>query len=338
MEGEKPISLREIAQIAGVSVATVSRVIHKNGRFSKETEARVREVIERYHYSPDITAQSMRTKRIPAVGILYPDLANQHLAEIVVDLEERFFDLGYATFICGTRGNAAREEAYIQLLRQHKVSGLIFLFGARVDHRAEIGPLPKVYIGRTPSYLQDLDDRTVVIETDHVHSGYMAANHLLERGCRRILFPTRRPLATNLPQGREKGFSRALIEHGIENPEAYMVIVNGFKEEHGYRSAKEWIEKGLDFDGICANNDRFAIGCMRALIEGGISIPEQVRVLGHDDTLFARYNLKRLSSIRDPLESFCDLAIDSLVSMMEGQKPEKNHYVLQGRVIRRETT
>mgnify|MGYP002563005934 CR=1 FL=1 len=181
MEGEKPISLREIAQIAGVSVATVSRVIHKNGRFSKETEARVREVIERYHYSPDITAQSMRTKRIPAVGILYPDLANQHLAEIVVDLEERFFDLGYATFICGTRGNAAREEAYIQLLRQHKVSGLIFLFGARVDHRAEIGPLPKVYIGRTPSYLQDLDDRTVVIETDHVHSGYMAANHLLER-------------------------------------------------------------------------------------------------------------------------------------------------------------
>ena len=206
MEGEKPISLREIAQIAGVSVATVSRVIHKNGRFSKETEARVREVIERYHYSPDITAQSMRTKRIPAVGILYPDLANQHLAEIVVDLEERFFDLGYATFICGTRGNAAREEAYIQLLRQHKVSGLIFLFGARVDHRAEIGPLPKVYIGRTPSYLQDLDDRTVVIETDHVHSGYMAANHLLERDAAGSSSPRAGPWRPTCSRGGRRAF------------------------------------------------------------------------------------------------------------------------------------
>lgn len=111
MTEEKPVSLRQIAQIAGVSVATVSRVIHNNGRFSKETEARVREVIERYHYSPDITAQSMRTKRVPAVGILYPDLVSQHLAEIVVQLEERLFDLGYATFICGTRGNAALHQA-----------------------------------------------------------------------------------------------------------------------------------------------------------------------------------------------------------------------------------
>ncbi len=338
MTEEKPVSLRQIAQIAGVSVATVSRVIHQNGRFSKETEARVRQVIERYHYSPDITAQSMRTKRIPAVGILYPDLASQHLAEIVVKLEERLFDLGYATFICGTRGSSVREEAYIKLLHQHKVSGMIFLYGARVDHRGVIGSLPKVYIGRTPSYLQLLDDRTVVIETDHVKSGYMAANHLLEKGCKNILFPTRRPLATNLLKGREEGFARALNEHGIQRPEDHMVIVDGFHEENGYQSAKKWVEEGLNFDGICANNDRFAIGCMRALIECGISIPDQVRVIGHDDMLFANYNLKRLSSIRDPLEDFCDLAIDSLTLMMEEETPRCNHYVLQGSVIQRETT
>ena len=83
MTESKVISLREIAQMAGVSVATVSRVIHKNGRFSKETEERVRKIIEEYHYSPDITAQSMRTKRVPAVGILYPDLANQHHTQIM---------------------------------------------------------------------------------------------------------------------------------------------------------------------------------------------------------------------------------------------------------------
>ena len=338
MTENKPISLRQIAEIAGVSVATVSRVIHNNGRFSRETEERVRAVIEQYHYSPDITAQSMRTKRIPAVGILYPDLVSQHLAEIVVQLEERLFDLGYATFICGTRGSSTREEAYIKLLHQHKVSGMIFLYGARDDHRGEIGHLPKVYIGRTPSYLQLLDDRTVVIETDHVQCGYMAANHLLERGCKNILFPTRRPLATNMLEGREEGFSRALREHGIQNPANHIVVVDGFYEENGYRSAKKWLREGRQFDGICSNNDRFAIGCMRALIEGGISIPEQVRLIGHDDMLFARYNLKRLSSIRDPIEEFCNLAIDSMICMMDGRTPACNHYVLQGRVIQRETS
>lgn len=339
MEENKPVSLREIAQIAGVSVATVSRVIHKNGRFSKETEARVQEVIDRYHYSPDITAQSMRTKRVPAVGILYPDLASQHLSEIVVQLEERLFDLGYATFICGTRGNPEREEAYIKLLQQHKVSGMIFCYGVHEDKRDVIGPLPKVYIGRTPTYLQLLDDWTVVIETDHVKTGYMSASHLLDKGCRHILFPTHSKLTTNLLKGREEGFMRALTERGIPNPERYKVIVDGTQnEENGYRSTLQWLAEGREFDGICANNDRFAIGCLRALIEKGVAVPEQVRVIGHDDTLFASYNLKRLTSIRDPIEEFCNLAIDSLIGMMEGQVPACNHYVLQGSVIERETT
>lgn len=104
MTEEKPVSLRQIAQIAGVSVATVSRVIHNNGRFSKETEARVREVIERYHYSPDITAQSMRTKRVPAVGILYPRSGQSASGGDRRSAGERLFDLGYATFICGHAG------------------------------------------------------------------------------------------------------------------------------------------------------------------------------------------------------------------------------------------
>lgn len=338
MAENKPTSLRQIAEIAGVSVATVSRVIHKNGRFSKETEERVQRVIDQYQYSPDITAQSMRTKRIPAVGILYPDLANQHLAEYVVQLEEQLFDLGYATFICGTRGRSGREEAYIKLLLQHKVSGMIFLYGAFEDHRQLIGNLPKVYIGRTPTYLQQLDDRTVVIETNHEESGYIATKHLLDRGCHNILFPTRRPLITNMLQGREVGFTRALREHGIEDAQPYVKVVDTLNEQGGYNSTKQWLQEGVKFDGICAANDRFAIGCMRALIEAKVDIPGQVRVIGHDDMLFASYNVMPLSSIRDPQEAICSKAIDSLVAMMDGEKPQCNRFVLQGSVIQRETT
>lgn len=216
---------------------------------------------------------------------------------------------------------------------------MIFLYGARVDHRAEIGPLPKVYIGRTPEYLmEEPGENTVVIEPDHVHSGYIAARHLLEKGCRNILFPTRRPLLTNLLRGREEGFARAMAEFGVQNPEKNLCIVDGFHEENGYCNAKKWLDEGREFDGICANNDRFAIGCLRALMEAGVSIPDRVRVIGHDDMLFARYNLKRLSSVRDPIDEFCDLTIESMVQMMDGKTPEQNHYVLKGSVVERETT
>ena len=104
------------------------------------------------------------------------------------------------------------------------------------------------------------------------------------------------------------------------------------------QKAKKWLDEGREFDGICANNDRFAIGCLRALMEAGVSIPDRVRVIGHDDMLFARYNLKRLSSVRDPIDEFCDLTIESMVQMMDGKTPEQNHYVLKGSVVERETT
>ena len=132
-------------------------------------------------------------------------------------------------------------------------------------------------------------------------------------------------LLRQLGSGRESGYARAETRDGSVK---LNLVVQGFG-----RNAAPYAF-GLTQEGL------LPLGAlnMDARGQGGISIPEQVRVLGRDDTLFARYNLKRLSSIRDPLESFCDLAIDSLVSMMEGQKPEKNHYVLQGRVIRRETT
>lgn len=161
---------------------------------------------------------------------------------------------------------------------------------------------------------------------------------MLEKGCRNILFPTRRPLLTNLLRGREEGFARAMAEFGVHNPEKNLCIVDGFHEENGYCNAKKWLDEGREFDGICANNDRFAIGCLRALMEAGVSIPDRVRVIGHDDMLFARYNLKRLSSVRDPIDEFCDLTIESMVQMMDGKTPEQNHYVLKGSVVERETT
>ena len=129
-----------------------------------------------------------------------------------------------------------------------------------------------------------------------------------------------------------------MAEFGIQEPEKHLGIVDGFHEENGDRNAKKWLSEGREFDGICANNDRFAIGCLRALMEAGVSIPEQVRVIGHDDMLFARYNLKRLSSVRDPIDEFCDLTIESMVRMMDGKAPEQNHYVLKGSVVARETT
>lgn len=338
MNGRAEISLKRIAELAGVSVATVSRVIHKNGRYSKETEERVRAVIEEYSYTPDIAAQSMRTKRVPAIGILYPDLSNQHYSRIVMLIEEKLFDLGYTTFICGTRGDGEREAAYIRQLRQHKVSGLIFLFGAFTDNLSETAGLPKVYIGRTPDYLHESERMCVVIESDHERAGYLACSHLLRSGCSHPLIARPRNIKTALMRGRAQGFAAALAQKGMQMGEQYELLADNLSMESGYVTTKQCLASGRAFDGIYANNDRFAVGCVRALTEAGVRIPEQVKIMGHDDSAWAIYNALAITSMRDPIEEYSRIAVEELIRMMDGMAPERAQYVLPTQVVRRETT
>ena len=158
---EKAKSIKEIAKLAGVSTATVSRVINQNGRFSRETEERVRRVIRENDYIPNMSAKGLRTSRTRVVGIIVPDITNPHFANLVLHLEMDLFRRGYSCLICNTNESEELESKHIQSLTAQNVSGIVLISGMR--NYEELGDLPVVYVDR-PSNSQDKEE--VMIESD----------------------------------------------------------------------------------------------------------------------------------------------------------------------------
>jgi LacI family transcriptional regulator len=126
----KKISIKDIAQLSGVSVATVSRVINDNGRFSEETRKKVLDVINETGYQMNYSAKSLRMNKSFSIGILVPDISNYFFSDVVQKIEEILFEHGYSTIICNTARNLAKEDAYLQMLESKGVDGIIVISGA----------------------------------------------------------------------------------------------------------------------------------------------------------------------------------------------------------------
>ena len=179
---EKGKSIKDIARLAGVSTATVSRVINQNGRFSKETEARVRRIIRENEYVPNMSAKGLRTSRTCVVGIIVPDITNPHFASLVLKLEINLFQRGYSCLICNTNESEKLERKHIQSLSAQNVSAIVLISGTR--NYSELDTLPVIYVDR-PSRSQK--NSGVIIESDNEQGGYLATKELLDAGCRRIV-------------------------------------------------------------------------------------------------------------------------------------------------------
>lgn len=167
---EKVKSIKDIARMAGVSTATVSRVINQNGRFSKETEARVRRIIRETEYVPNMSAKGLRTSRTRVVGIIVPDITNPHFASLVLKLEINLFQRGYSCLICNTNESEKLERKHIQSLSAQNVSAIVLISGTR--NYSELDTLPVIYVDR-PSRSQKSSG--VIIESDN-EQGRLSGN------------------------------------------------------------------------------------------------------------------------------------------------------------------
>ena len=147
------ISIKEIARLAGTSVATVSRVINQNGRFSKETEKRVREIIEKYNYRPNELARSLRVDKAQVVGVIVPDITNEFFSYIARKIEVDLLKQGYMAVICDTNESLEMEKQYIETLKAMRIGGIIYVSG---DQKIEpIKDIPAVYVDRKPEFVEE---------------------------------------------------------------------------------------------------------------------------------------------------------------------------------------
>jgi len=327
-------TIRDVAARAGVSVATVSRVVNRSPhRVSPATQRRVLAAVQALGYESNIIARGLKKRTTRTVALIVPDISNPFFPAIARGIEDVACTRGYAVLLCNTYEDLERERAYLDLLAKRMVDGLIFAtVGSNTRH------LRALRRERRPVVLVARDVAGVHIDTvlvDNFRGEYQATTHLIALGHRCIAHITG-PRSLHVAAERRRGYLQALEAAGI--PRAEAVVVEGdFAAEGGRQAVRGLLERGVRFTAIVAANDLMAIGAMEALRQAGRRIPQDVAVVGFDDITFASLVTPALTTVAQPKYRMGQLAMERLLELMGGTDQLGRQTVLIPQLVIRES-
>lgn len=337
MNSNKKISIKKIAELSGVSVATVSRVINNNGRFSEETRKRVLDIIKEYDYTINMAAKSLRMNKSKTIGVIVPDINNEFFSEIVSGIEQFFFNSGYSVFICNTSQDEVKEREYFKSLDGKLVDGIICISG-RENIPTDVikRKIPIVCIDRKPKY----ESNAIYVESDHYLGGFMATEELIKKGCKHILMITKsKSLSVN--KQRLDGYTDALKKYNYPIDDNLIVRLAGTRSnfEESRDTVNYLIKKGVIFDGIFASNDWRAYGALVALNQNKIAVPDQVKIVGFDGISVSKYCYPSITTIYQDKKALALEASNLLLDEINGgADTHPHHVVIPVSLIQGETT
>ncbi len=333
---KKNLSIKDISAMSGVSIATVSRIINGNGRYSKETEEKVKAIIKEHHYVPSMVAKGLRTHRMDNIGIIVPDITNEFFVKLVHELESALFASGYSSFICNTNENVEIEQKYLQMLKMQNVSGLIYISGGYNSDYKELADIPTVFIDRVPNRTRNTE-KFVMIESDNRQGGYIATRELLEKGCRRILMLTdRRRLSSQ--EERVDGYIGAHADYRIPYDEKYIIDLDRIDFRSAHDKITALLEDGMAFDGVFATTDWLALGAYVALVTHRVRVPEQVKIVGFDDISVAEFNALPITTVHQQVDIIGQTAVKSLLQMVQSKPVKNRENVVPVYLVKRQST
>ncbi len=292
------VGLKDVARRAGVSVATVSRVLTNSPLVNAETRARVQQAMDALEYRPNRVARRLRGDAGQAglLGLVVPDIQNPFFAEVARGVEEVAQARGYMVFLGNSDEDEAVERRYLELMRAERVDGIIL--PASSDNAAAVtelarGGLPVVCVDRRlPRAALD----TVI--ADNVEGAYAAVRHLLAVGHRRIGFGGGRPQLSTTRERRE-GYGRALAEAGLAADEA-LVRAADSREAGGREAARALLALPHPPTALFVGNNLMTLGALEAVHGMGLRVPDDVAVVGYDDMPWALAFNPPLTAVRQP--------------------------------------
>lgn len=317
----KKTSIKDIAKLSGVSVATVSRVINDNGRFSEETRQKVLAVIKETNYQMNFSAKSLRMNKSFSVGILVPDISNYFFSSVVQQMEAILFEQGYSTIICNTGRNLDKELAYLNMLESKMVDGLIVISGADEFgfnySNAENG-IPYVCIDRQPKDKKD----TIFISSNHYQGAFEATEALIHAGAKSpVIFMHSRQSSS--AKERLKGFQDALKKNNIQMDPELSIFTMDLQKPDYQKNIATFVQKAKKIDGIFAINDHIAIELLNFLPTIGKKIPDDIKLIGFDDIPQCNYTVPKLSSVKQNIPEIAQITVDNLISIIKNPEQQK---------------
>jgi LacI family transcriptional regulator, galactose operon repressor len=306
-------TLRDVARLAGVSIATASKALNNQPQVRAETRTKVLQAAEQLSFSPNTLARGLITQRSGTVGLLTSDLEGRFSIPILMGAEDAFGSDRTSVFLCDARGDNLRERHHLRALLSRRVDGLIVV-GARPDARPSLGtlPVPVVY-----AYAPSEDPADLSLVTDNVAGGRMAVDHLIRHGRRRIAHITGDP-SYGAAQDRARGALDRLAEEGLPLA-GDQIWFGAWSEAWGRGATRMLLQRDPDIDAIFAGSDEIARGVLDVLHQEQLAVPARVAVIGFDNWNILAVNARpALTTIDMNLEDLGRLAAQRLFSAIDG--------------------
>ncbi|MFL5664179.1 MAG: LacI family DNA-binding transcriptional regulator [Ktedonobacteraceae bacterium] len=290
-------NIQDVAKRAGVSIATVSRVLNDRGHVNEDVIARVRLAAQELQYQPSRAARALRANQTTIIGLLITDIQNPFFTELVRGVEDVAQRNGYSLILCNSDEDPQKERQYIEVLCAERVAGAIV-----VPIREQPRTLKLFHEHNIPIVTVDRrvkDDETDAVLVDNVRGAREATTHLLTNGYRRIGMISG-PLTTTTGRERLEGYRQALREAGREH-DPFLERIGSFKEESGRRLTYELLDMENPIDALFVANNLMTLGVLAALNERKQRIPDDIAVVGFDEMPWATLDAISLTTVKQPV-------------------------------------
>lgn len=300
-------TIEDVARLAGVSTATVSRALHEPAKVSADTATRVHAAVQDIGYTLNFAARSLRQRRANALLVVVPNIGNTFYGEVLAGIEAAAHAAGQTILIADSAQDAGREAAYLAWLRNGRVDGVFLMTKPEVDWSTvapvpETGQRPVVMISEPP-----VIPGTPLVTIDHQAAAQEITAHLIARGHRRIAHVTG-PLTTNLRAPRLNGYLAALAAAGLSADPKH-ILPGDFTADSGARAAEILLSLTPRPTAVFCANDEMAMGLIGALARRGVRVPEDISVAGFDDIQFAACFVPAITTIRQPRRAMGQAAV-----------------------------
>jgi LacI family transcriptional regulator, repressor for deo operon, udp, cdd, tsx, nupC, and nupG len=336
MAGRSAPTIHQVARRAGVSTATVSRVLSRPDVVSPATRKKVLRAVEALAYTPNSSASNLRTLRTRKLLVTVPDISNPFFSLILQGIEDAALRAGYAVLVGDTQHDEQREEGYARMLKRREADGLIFL-GHRLP--AEAAALVRDAAPACAPVVNGCEFSPKLgipgVHIDNAKAAAEAMAHLYSLGHRRIGIVTG-PLVSPLSRDRLRGVTLQARRAGAES--RLLVVQGDFSIESGAAAGRRLLESQRPPTAIFCFNDEMAIGVLNAARQRGVGVPKDVSVVGFDDIRFAQYSEPPLTTVAQPMREIGERLVRLILDILEGGVSNPASITLPHRLVLRATT
>lgn len=311
-------TIKQVADHAKVSVATVSRVVNNTGYVSTDLRERVETAMNALNYKPSALARSLRRQETLTIGVLLPQLNQPFFSTLAFAIEKTLFANDYKTIICSSEEDIDKEAAYIDMLLRQRVDGVLIVPTGRSAEN-----INRLINGRVPAVLVDRDIPGITINRvlcDNINGGCQAIRHLLQLGHRRIAVVGGPGYSQSIEE-RITGVKQGYAEMSLAYDES-MFHVNELNEfENGFQMARHLLSSPQPPTAIFALTDVTAVGVMHAAAEHKLTLPNDLSVVGFDDIPLAQYSIPTLTTVTQPIFEVGETAANLMLAHLRDEYP-----------------